>query len=95
VQLATSTLSATVGSTTVRELPLNGRDWTALALFNPRRVVRSQQTPNFSGFGPTRRRVEEWQGRPVAAVQRQFANVVEPTVALSVDVAIAREALRR
>src|SRR3989442_838525 len=48
VQLATSTLSATVASTTVRELPLNGRDWTALATLQPGVAsVRSQQTPQF------------------------------------------------
>src|SRR5213594_3279217 len=48
VQLATSTLSATVESTTVRELPLNGRDWTALATLQPGVAsVRSQQTPQF------------------------------------------------
>lgn len=35
VQLATSTLSATVQSTTVRELPLNGRDWASLATLEP------------------------------------------------------------
>src|SRR2546422_9378720 len=48
VQLATSTLSATIASTTVRELPLNGRDWTALATLQPGVAsVRSQQTPQF------------------------------------------------
>lgn len=31
VQLATSTITGEVNSTAVRELPLNGRDWTALA----------------------------------------------------------------
>jgi hypothetical protein len=31
IQLASSTLGATENSTTVRELPLNGRDWTTLA----------------------------------------------------------------
>jgi Carboxypeptidase regulatory-like domain/TonB dependent receptor-like, beta-barrel len=31
VQLATSTITGEVNSTTVRELPLNGRDWTSLA----------------------------------------------------------------
>src|SRR5579863_2654189 len=35
IQLASSTLQATENSTTVRELPLNGRDWTALALLQP------------------------------------------------------------
>jgi outer membrane receptor protein involved in Fe transport len=35
VQLSTSTLSATVQSTTVRELPLNGRDWASLATLEP------------------------------------------------------------
>ena len=31
IQLASSTLEATENSTTIRELPLNGRDWTTLA----------------------------------------------------------------
>src|ERR1700736_2885722 len=31
VELATSTISGNIDSTTVRELPLNGRDWTTLA----------------------------------------------------------------
>jgi len=35
VQLASSTISAEVESTTVRELPLNGRDWTSLATLSP------------------------------------------------------------
>src|SRR5258708_24653517 len=35
VQTASSTISATVDSTTVRELPLNGRDWTPLAAPEP------------------------------------------------------------
>jgi outer membrane receptor protein involved in Fe transport len=35
VQSTSSTISATVDSTTVRELPLNGRDWTALATLEP------------------------------------------------------------
>jgi outer membrane receptor protein involved in Fe transport len=35
VQLATSSLSANVNSTTVRELPLNGRDWASLATLQP------------------------------------------------------------
>jgi hypothetical protein len=35
VQLATSSISAEVDSTTVRELPLNGRDWTQLASLQP------------------------------------------------------------
>jgi Carboxypeptidase regulatory-like domain/TonB-dependent Receptor Plug Domain len=35
VQLATSSLSAEVNSTTVRELPLNGRSWTDLATLQP------------------------------------------------------------
>src|SRR5262249_56618153 len=46
VQLATSTLSATVESNTVRELPLNGRDWTALATLQPGvAAVRTQLLP--------------------------------------------------
>ena len=35
VELATSTISAQVDSTTVRELPLNGRDWATLATLQP------------------------------------------------------------
>ncbi|MCU1314357.1 MAG: TonB-dependent receptor plug [Acidobacteriaceae bacterium] len=35
VQLDSSAISAVVGSTTVRELPLNGRDWTQLATLQP------------------------------------------------------------
>jgi len=35
VQLTTSEMSAEVDSTTVRELPLNGRDWTQLATLQP------------------------------------------------------------
>jgi hypothetical protein len=35
VELATSTISGEVTSTTVRELPLNGRDWTQLATLQP------------------------------------------------------------
>jgi hypothetical protein len=35
VQTTSSTIGATVDSTTVRELPLNGRDWTSLATLEP------------------------------------------------------------
>src|SRR4030088_1325765 len=35
VQVSTSTLSSEVESTTVRELPLNGRDWASLATLQP------------------------------------------------------------
>jgi hypothetical protein len=35
VELASSSISATVNSTTVRELPLNGRSWTDLAALQP------------------------------------------------------------
>jgi hypothetical protein len=35
IQTTTSTVSATVDSTTMRELPLNGRDWTSLATLEP------------------------------------------------------------
>src|SRR6202158_1375478 len=35
VQTSSSTISATVDSNTVRELPLNGRDWTSLAALEP------------------------------------------------------------
>jgi Carboxypeptidase regulatory-like domain/TonB dependent receptor-like, beta-barrel len=43
VQLASSSISAEVNSTTVRELPLNGRDWTSLAVLEPGVIgIRSQ-----------------------------------------------------
>jgi len=52
VDLASSTISATVSSTTVRELPLNGRSWTDLATLQP--GVNSIQTqPDFTA-GPDR-----------------------------------------
>src|SRR4029077_9681645 len=43
VELTSSTLSAQVNATTVRELPLNGRDWTQLATLQPGvNTVRTQ-----------------------------------------------------
>src|SRR5713226_3327032 len=47
VQTTSSTISATVDSTTVRELPLNGRDWTSLATLEPGVV----SIPNQVGTG--------------------------------------------
>src|ERR1700730_7978132 len=35
IQTTSSTVSSTVDSTTMRELPLNGRDWTSLATLEP------------------------------------------------------------
>src|ERR1700730_9770604 len=35
VELSSSTVSGVVDSTTIRELPLNGRDWTSLATLEP------------------------------------------------------------
>jgi hypothetical protein len=43
VDLSSSTLSAEVGGTTLRELPLNGRDWTQLATLEPGVVTVSTQ----------------------------------------------------
>ena len=58
VQTTSSTISATVDSTTVRELPLNGRDWTSLATLEPGVIsIPNQATASFSankgnrGFG--------------------------------------------
>jgi hypothetical protein len=45
VQLASSTVSAVVGSRTVVELPLNGRDWTQLAALEPSVNVVVVQQP--------------------------------------------------
>ncbi len=47
VELSTATISAVVDSTTVRELPLNGRDWTQLATLQPGvSTVRTQASTN-------------------------------------------------
>jgi hypothetical protein len=58
VQTTSSTISATVDSRTVRELPLNGRDWTSLATLEPGVVsIPNQATTSFNankgnrGFG--------------------------------------------
>ena len=58
IQTTSSTVSATVDSATVRELPLNGRDWTSLATLEPGVAkVPNQVTTAFSankgnrGFG--------------------------------------------
>src|SRR5712692_10516088 len=58
VQTTSSTISATVDSNTVRELPLNGRDWTSLAALEPGITsIPSQAGTGFSankgnrGFG--------------------------------------------
>jgi Carboxypeptidase regulatory-like domain/TonB dependent receptor-like, beta-barrel/TonB-dependent Receptor Plug Domain len=45
VQLATSSISAVVNSTTVRGLPLNGRSWTDLANLQPGVVAIQAQPP--------------------------------------------------
>ena len=44
IELSTSSLDATLNSTTVRELPLNGRDWTLLATLQPG-VTTVDQSP--------------------------------------------------
>jgi hypothetical protein len=58
VQTNSSSVSATVDSTTIRELPLNGRDWTSLATLEPGVAkIPNQVTTAFSankgnrGFG--------------------------------------------
>jgi hypothetical protein len=49
VQLTTSAVSAQVDETTLRELPLNGRDWTQLATLQPGVLgVRAQATNNWT-----------------------------------------------
>src|SRR5260370_1663263 len=53
VELTSSELGATVNSTTVRELPLNGRSWTDLAVLQPG-VVASTSHPSVDvnrGYG--------------------------------------------
>jgi hypothetical protein len=55
VQLVSSTLGAEVTATTIRELPLNGRDWTQLATLQPGVIsVRVEAGPSNrgnSGYG--------------------------------------------
>ena len=48
VQLATSAVSSTVDSQTMRQLPLNGRSWTDLATLQPG-VANPQDQPPFNG----------------------------------------------
>jgi hypothetical protein len=49
VQLASSALSAQVDSTTIRELPLNGRDWGLLATLQPGVVSMAAEQPTIGG----------------------------------------------
>jgi hypothetical protein len=50
VQLSNSTMKSEVEATTIRELPLNGRDWTALATLSPGVNAIEAQIP-FDGGG--------------------------------------------
>ena len=50
VETSTSTISGAVESTTVRELPLNARDWTALANLEPGVATVRTQVGAASGF---------------------------------------------
>jgi len=51
VELASSSISAVINSTTVRELPLNGRSWTDLATLQPGVSSASQIQPDFAVGG--------------------------------------------
>ncbi len=51
VELATSTVSGTVDSTTVRELPLNARDWTQLSILEPGVLASRTQVSLNAGKG--------------------------------------------
>jgi len=53
VDLASSTISSVVGATTIRELPLNGRDWTQLATLQPG-VLTVNTQPNISNLSSGR-----------------------------------------
>ncbi|MGH9355874.1 MAG: carboxypeptidase regulatory-like domain-containing protein, partial [Terriglobia bacterium] len=56
VQTATSTVSAQVTGTTVRQLPLNGRDWAQLATLQPGvSAVRNQSQVGTVAFGDVNR----------------------------------------
>jgi Carboxypeptidase regulatory-like domain len=49
IQLTSSSITATVSDTTVRELPLNGRSWTDLATLQPGVTNMSAEQPQISG----------------------------------------------
>ena len=51
VELASSSISAVINSTTVRELPLNGRSWTDLATLQPGVSSATQIQPDFAVGG--------------------------------------------
>ena len=52
VDLATSSIGAVINGRTIRELPLNGRSWTDLAILQPGVLAVETQSP-FTG-GPNR-----------------------------------------
>ena len=54
IQLASSTLSSEVAATTMRELPLNGRDWTQLATLQAG-IVPARTQPSSGSQGTTPR----------------------------------------
>jgi len=58
IELASSTTSATVGGQTVRQLPLNGRDWTSLATLEPN--VHSMDTQVAATAGNNARANRGW-----------------------------------
>ena len=71
IQLTSSALSAEVDSTTMRELPLNGRDWTQLATLQPGVLNIRTQAPT-GGAAP---RSNRGFGNQVAAVgHRPYEN---------------------
>jgi Carboxypeptidase regulatory-like domain/TonB dependent receptor-like, beta-barrel len=49
IQLESSTLGGEVNQSTVRELPLNGRDWTQLAVLEPGVISDASIQPNATG----------------------------------------------
>src|SRR5258707_4296257 len=51
VELTSSTLSAVVNATTVRELPLNGRSWTDLGTLHPAAIAAGGPRPGGRGRG--------------------------------------------
>jgi outer membrane receptor protein involved in Fe transport len=73
VDLVSSALSAEVNSTTVRELPLNGRDWTSLATLQPG-VVPLQTQMDAGTSGTARGNRGYAQGISVSGAFPQFNN---------------------
>ncbi|HEY1463259.1 MAG TPA: carboxypeptidase regulatory-like domain-containing protein, partial [Terriglobales bacterium] len=72
IQLNSSTISGEVDSTTVRELPLNGRDWTQLATLQV--GVVSVRTQSSTSSGSSTRSIRGYGNQLAASGHRPYEN---------------------